>query len=93
MRRSSVTGRPKKAVAFSYSEPAVHPNRRKQGVADQLSPALLEVRPEDLAVLLADVEHPRLQALYEDRGFRTVGERRPSRTPLYAVLLAELPLV
>nr|WP_247706873.1 N-acetyltransferase [Streptomyces liliiviolaceus] len=85
---------PKKAVTFSYSELAVHPKWRKQGVADKLSRALLEERPEDLAVLLVDVEHPRVQALYEDWGFRKVGERRPfADSPLYAVMLAELPLV
>ncbi|WP_225891221.1 GNAT family N-acetyltransferase [Streptomyces dioscori] len=85
---------PKKAVTFSYSELAVHPRWRKRGVADRLSRALLEERPEDLAVLLVDVEHPRVQALYEDWGFRKVGERRPfADSPLYAVMLAELPLV
>ncbi|WUI50426.1 GNAT family N-acetyltransferase [Streptomyces sp. NBC_00414] len=85
---------PKKAVTFSYSELAVHPKWRKRGVADKLSRALLEERPEDLAVLLVDVEHPRVQALYEDWGFRKVGERRPfPDSPLYAVMLAELPLV
>ncbi len=66
---------------------------RKQGVAHALSRALLEGRPEDLAVLLVDVEHPRVQALYEDRGFRKAGERRPfPDSPPYAVTFAELPL-
>ncbi|MCX4608732.1 GNAT family N-acetyltransferase [Streptomyces mirabilis] len=84
---------PEKAVTFSYSELAVSPNWRKKGVADLLSRALLEGRDEDLAVLLVDVEHPRVQALYEDWGFRKVGERQPfPDSPVYAVMLAELPL-
>lgn len=84
---------PEKAVTFSYSELAVSPNWRKKGVADLLSRALLEGRDEDLAVLLVDVKHPRVQALYEDWGFRKVGERQPfPDSPVYAVMLAELPL-
>lgn len=66
---------------------------RQQGVADVLSRALLEERPEDLAVLLVDVKHPRVQALYEDWGFRKIGARQPfPDSPLYAVMLADLPL-
>jgi ribosomal protein S18 acetylase RimI-like enzyme len=84
---------PEKAVTFSYSELSVSPDWRKKGVADLLSRALLEGRDEDLAVLLVDVEHPRVQALYEDWGFRKVGERQPfPDSPVYAVMLAELPL-
>ncbi|MFE5083094.1 GNAT family N-acetyltransferase [Streptomyces mirabilis] len=84
---------PEKAVTFSYSELAVSPNWRKKGVADLLSRALLEERDEDLAVLLVDVEHPRVQGLYEEWGFRKVGERQPfPDSPVYAVMLAELPL-
>lgn len=84
---------PEKSVTFSYSELAVHPTWRKKGVADLLSRALLEDRSEDLAVLLVDVEHPRVQALYESWGFRKVGERQPfPDSPVYAVMLAELPL-
>lgn len=84
---------PEKDLTFSYSELAVHPKKRKQGVADLLSRTLLEDRDEDLAVLLVDVMHPRVQALYEDWGFRKVGERQPfPDSPVYAVMLAELPL-
>ncbi|MET7784747.1 GNAT family N-acetyltransferase [Streptomyces mirabilis] len=84
---------PEKTVTFSYSELAVSPNWRKKGVADLLSRALLESRDEDLAVLLVDVEHPRVQGLYEEWGFRKVGERQPfPDSPVYAVMLAELPL-
>lgn len=46
-----------------------------------------------LVVLLVDPEHPRVQALYETWGFRKVGKRRPfPDSPVYAVMLAELPL-
>lgn len=60
--REHVDTPPEKTLTFSYSELAVHPKKRKQGVADALSRALLEERPEDLAVLLVDVKHPRVQA-------------------------------
>ncbi|MFF5160711.1 GNAT family N-acetyltransferase [Streptomyces sp. NPDC000348] len=84
---------PEKDRTFSFSELAVRTKGRKQGVAHALSRALLEDRPEDLAVLLVDVTHPRVQALYESWGFRKVGERRPfPDSPVYAVMLAELPL-
>ncbi|MFJ2174631.1 GNAT family N-acetyltransferase [Streptomyces sp. NPDC087851] len=84
---------PVKSRTFSYSELAVSTKWRKKGVAELLSHALLDGRDEDLAVLLVDIEHPRVQALYESWGFRRVGERRPfPDSPVYAVMLAELPL-
>ncbi|MFF1956439.1 GNAT family N-acetyltransferase [Streptomyces sp. NPDC058220] len=84
---------PEKDRTFSYSELAVSPKWRKKGVAERLSRALFEDREEDLAVLLVDPEHPRVQALYESWGFRKVGVRRPfPDSPVYAVMLAELPL-
>ncbi|MFF9123075.1 GNAT family N-acetyltransferase [Streptomyces sp. NPDC014889] len=84
---------PDKHHTFSYSELAVRQKWRKQGVADLLSRALLDGRNEDLAVLLVDVTHPQVQALYESWGFRKVGERQPfPDSPVYAVMLAELPL-
>jgi len=91
--REYVDQAPEKDRTFSYSEMAVHPKKRKQGLADLLSRALLADRDEDLAVLLVDVKHPRVQALYETWGFRKVGERQPfPDSPVYAVMLAELPL-
>lgn len=84
---------PERHRTFSYSELAVHPGWRKKGVADRLSRALMEGRSEDIAVLLVDVEHPRVQALYESWGYRKVGERRPfPDSPVYAVMITELPL-
>lgn len=84
---------PEKHQTFSYSELAVVPEWRKKGVADRLSRALMEGRDEDLAVLLVDVDHPRVQALYESWGYRKVGERQPfPDSPVYAVMIVELPL-
>ncbi|MGW4306850.1 GNAT family N-acetyltransferase [Streptomyces californicus] len=91
--RESLDTPPERSRTFSYSELAVHPEKRKQGLADALSRALLAGRPEDLAVLLVDVKHPRVQSLYEGWGFRKVGERQPfPDSPVYAVMLADLPL-
>lgn len=84
---------PEKDRTFAYSELAVIPAWRKKGVAELVTRALLDSRDEDLAVLLVDVVHPRVQALYEDWGFRAVGDRQPfPDSPLYTVMLAELPL-
>ncbi|MGW6414836.1 GNAT family N-acetyltransferase [Streptomyces sp. NPDC055055] len=84
---------PEKDRTFSFSEMAVRTNARKTGAAERLTRALLDSRDEDLAVLLVDTEHPRVQALYESWGFCKVGERQPfPDSPVYAVMLAELPL-
>ncbi|MFF0712085.1 GNAT family N-acetyltransferase [Streptomyces bauhiniae] len=84
---------PEKHLTFSYSELAVCTSHRKTGTAERLTKALLEDRDEDLAVLLVDLTHPRVQSLYEDWGFKKVGERQPfPDSPVYAVMLAELPL-
>ncbi|MFI0781078.1 GNAT family N-acetyltransferase [Streptomyces sp. NPDC021212] len=92
--REHVEPAPEKDLTFSYSELAVIPKWRKQGVAERLTRALVEKRAEDLVVLLVDVEHPRVQALYESWGFRKVGEQRPfPDSPVFAVMLARLPLI
>lgn len=66
------------------------PKDRSSRTGDQSPPE----RHEDLVVLLVDTEHPpRVRALYESWGFRQVGVRQPfADSPLYAVMLAELPL-
>ncbi|MFF5312936.1 hypothetical protein [Streptomyces massasporeus] len=38
---------------------------RKQGISERLHEALLKERTDDLAVLLVDVNHPKVQVLYE----------------------------
>ncbi|GLF96502.1 GNAT family N-acetyltransferase [Streptomyces yaizuensis] len=79
---------------FAYSELAVRTAWRRTGTAALVTRALLDGRKEDLVVLLVDITHPRVQALYESWGFRKVGERRPPvpGAPLCAVMLAGLPL-
>ncbi|MFC8270056.1 acetyltransferase [Streptomyces cinereoruber] len=65
---------------------------RKTGLADQLHTTLVAPRPEPLTVLLVDTTHPRVQALYETRGYRKVGEQQPfADSPLYAVMVRGLP--
>ena len=65
----------------------------RPGEAERLHRALMDARDEDLAVLLVDVTHPKVEALYESWGYRKVGERQPfPDSPLYAVMLAQLPL-
>lgn len=91
--RDHLDRRPEKSRTFSLSELMVRPKWRKTGAAELLHRALLDSRDEDLAVLLVDVTHPRVQALYETWGYRKVGERQPfPDSPLYAVMLADLPL-
>jgi ribosomal protein S18 acetylase RimI-like enzyme len=85
---------PEMAETFSFSELAVRPEYRGTGLAERLARALLAERDEDLTVLLVDVEHPKVEALYESWGFRKVGERQPfPDSPVYAVMLADLPLL
>ncbi|MEW1722764.1 GNAT family N-acetyltransferase [Streptomyces sp. NPDC093109] len=84
---------PTRSRTFSYSELAVRTKWRKTGMAELVTRALLEDRDEDLVVLLVDTGHPRVQALYEAWGFRKVGARQPfPDSPVYAVMLADLPL-
>ncbi|MFI1092714.1 GNAT family N-acetyltransferase [Streptomyces sp. NPDC020917] len=84
---------PEKHRTFSFSEMAIRVEYRGGGLAERLTRALLAERGEDLVVLLVDVEHPKVQALYEFWDFRKVGERQPfPDSPVYAVMVAELPL-
>lgn len=69
----------------------VRPKWRKTGTAEQLHTALLESRPETLAVLLVDPDHPKVQALYETWDYRKIGNRQPfPDSPNFAVMLREL---
>ncbi len=82
---------PQASSTYAVSEVMVRPRWRKQGLSEQLHNALLERRGEDLAVLLVDTEHPKVQALYETWNYRKVGEQRPFEdAPLYAVMVRTL---
>lgn len=84
---------PARSRTFSYSELAVRTRWRKTGTAELVTRTLLNDRAEDLAVLLVDTDHPRVQALYESWGFQKVGEHQPfPDSPVFAVMLADLPL-
>ncbi|MEU5281081.1 GNAT family N-acetyltransferase [Streptomyces asoensis] len=79
------------AATYAVSEVMVRPQWRKQGISDHLHEALLEERSEDIAVLLVDVTHPKVQELYETWGYEKVGEQRPfADSPLYAVMVKKL---
>lgn len=76
---------------YSVSELMVRPRWRKQGISEELHEALLSERREDLAVLLVDPTHPKVQALYESWGYSKVGERQPfADSPVYAVMVKDL---
>ncbi|MET9593135.1 GNAT family N-acetyltransferase [Streptomyces sp. NPDC006516] len=76
---------------FAVSEVMVRPQWRKQGISERLHEALLEERSEDLAVLLVDVAHPKVQALYETWEYERVGEQQPfADSPVYAVMVKRL---
>ncbi|MFJ5780388.1 GNAT family N-acetyltransferase [Streptomyces sp. NPDC093094] len=79
------------AATYAVSEVMVRPQWRKQGIADRLHEALVQERSEDLAVLLVDVTHPKVQKMYETWGYEKAGEQRPfADSPLYAVMVKKL---
>ncbi|WP_432104075.1 GNAT family N-acetyltransferase [Streptomyces sp. bgisy091] len=78
-------------VTYAVSEVMVRPKWRKQGISDRLHEALLKDREDDLAVLLVDVTHPKVQELYETWGYAKVGEQQPfADSPVYAVMVKRL---
>lgn len=89
--REHLTEPPADDSTFSVSELMVRPRWRKTGTAERLHTALIENRPEALAVLLVDPDHPKVQALYETWGYTLVGNRQPfPDSPNYAVMLRHL---
>ncbi|MCL6281548.1 GNAT family N-acetyltransferase [Streptomyces albidoflavus] len=91
--REHLAAAPERDATFSLSELMVRPAWRKTGVAEQLHNALLANRPENLAVLLVDPDHPKVQQLYETWGYRRVGNRQPfPDSPNFAVMLRTLPI-
>jgi GNAT superfamily N-acetyltransferase len=79
------------ASTYSVSELMVRPEWRKRGVAELLHGELLKARTEDLAVLLVDVTHPKVQALYESWGYAKFGEQQPfADAPVLAVMVKDI---
>ncbi|MYQ47496.1 GNAT family N-acetyltransferase [Streptomyces sp. SID4985] len=84
---------PEKSRTFHFSELMVRERWRKTGTAERLHRALMDAQDDELAALLVDVTHPKVEALYESWGYRKVGERQPfPDSPVYAVMLVDLPL-
>ncbi|MFF9706842.1 GNAT family N-acetyltransferase [Streptomyces griseofuscus] len=78
-------------ATYAVSEVMVRPRWRKQGISERLHEALLKERSEDLAVLLVDVTHPKVQDLYETWGYEKAGEQQPfADSPVYAVMVKRL---
>ncbi|MBX7555385.1 GNAT family N-acetyltransferase [Streptomyces sp. tea 10] len=89
--REHLTEPPADDSTFSVSELMVRRRWRKTGTAERLHAALIADRPEALAVLLVDPDHPKVQALYETWGYTLVGRRQPfPDSPNYAVMLRHL---
>jgi GNAT superfamily N-acetyltransferase len=89
--REHLSESPADDSTFSVSELMVRPRWRKTGTAERLHTALIESRPEALAVLLVDPDHPKVQALYETWGYRRVGNRQPfPDSPNFTVMLRDL---
>lgn len=91
--REHMDAAPEKSRTFHFSELMVREQWRKTGASERLHRELMNAQDADLAVLLVDVTHPKVQGLYEFWGYRKVGERQPfPDSPLYAVMLVDLPL-
>ncbi|AJC62099.1 putative acetyltransferase (plasmid) [Streptomyces sp. 769] len=89
--RESIDPAPADPRTFALSELMVRPTWRKTGASELLHHALVEQRPEALAVLLVDSEHPKVQRLYEAWQYKKVGEQRPfPDSPNFAVMLRDL---
>jgi ribosomal protein S18 acetylase RimI-like enzyme len=89
--REHVQDAPADTSTFSVSELMVRPRWRKTGTSERLHESLLADRPEALAVLLVDPDHPKVQALYEKSGYTKVGNRQPfPDSPNFAVMLRTL---
>ncbi|WP_405602225.1 GNAT family N-acetyltransferase [Streptomyces sp. NBC_01410] len=82
---------PERSRTYAVSELMVCAEWRKKGLADQLHDALLADLSEDIAVLLVDSTHPKVQARYESWGYQKVGERQPfDDSPIFSVMVKPL---
>ncbi|MCL7381277.1 GNAT family N-acetyltransferase [Streptomyces sp. 35G-GA-8] len=65
---------------------------RKTGNAHHIHEALLANRPEERVTLLVEPSHPKVQALYEQWGYKYIGDQQPfPDAPVYATMLRPLP--
>ncbi|CAG7601496.1 hypothetical protein SBRY_10426 [Actinacidiphila bryophytorum] len=77
-------------LAPNGSPPAIN-QMTQYAASSHVAPRDAHARSTSLAVV--DTTHPRVEALYEAWGYRRVGTQRPfADSPLYAVMVAELPL-
>ncbi|MFK0289801.1 GNAT family N-acetyltransferase [Streptomyces sp. NPDC090442] len=89
--RGSLDPAPADPRTFALSELMVRSQWRKTGMAQQLHEALLAERPETLAALLVDSDHPKVEALYESWGYRKVGNQQPfPDSPNFTTMLRPL---
>ncbi|WP_328954164.1 GNAT family N-acetyltransferase [Kitasatospora purpeofusca] len=89
--REHIAVPPQRCATFGFSELMVRPAWRGTGISEQLQSALIDNRPEDLAVLLVDPDHPKVRQLYESWGYTSVGFRQPfPDSPRFAVMLRTL---
>ncbi|MFH8492151.1 GNAT family N-acetyltransferase [Streptomyces longisporoflavus] len=78
---------------YALSELMVRAPWRKTGLSRRLHDTLLARRTEERATLLVDRQHPKVRALYESWGWKTLGDLRPHipRAPLFHAMLLTLP--
>ncbi|MET9915385.1 GNAT family N-acetyltransferase [Streptomyces sp. NPDC006476] len=80
------------ARTYALSELMVRIPWRKTGISRQLHDALLAERTEERATLLVRQSHPKVHALYESWGWKTIGDLRPriEHAPLMHAMLLDL---
>jgi hypothetical protein len=64
---------------------------RKTGTAHRIHEELLTNRPEERVTLLVEASHPKVANLYEQWGYKNVGDQRPFLdAPVYATMIRHL---
>lgn len=90
-RESADTPRTGGDELLSLSELMVMEEWRKTGLSTQLHETLVDSRGDDVATLLVDVTHPKVQTLYESWGYETAGEQKPfDDSPVFAIMVKRL---